>query len=205
MPVQRIAPIPVKFGKLTLCIGGAKKEFELTGTQVAKGGPGSGPHAGSGLPSAANKSDDTWEVSGTITKLDKAKQYVFGWASIVEIGGKKITDTQGDIISPETIEQTAYDFVLYARKGGEMHEHDKDGEVKVRSHLIESVIFTEEKQKAMLQSLHDQGITDAVFDLGCCGWWVGFFVESKDTWAKVESGELKAFSVGGRGKRDKVE
>jgi len=37
-----------------------------------------------------------------------------------------------------------------------------------------------------------------------CGWWIGFQITDEDVWQKVVSGDLKAFSIGGRGKRDKV-
>lgn len=140
-------------------------------------------------------------LPGTVVKLDKVHHLVFGWFSIVTVDGKNITDTQGDIISPDTIEFSAYDFVLNARKGGEMHEPGNNGEIKGIGRLVESVVFTIEKQEAMIHSLHDQGIKDAQLDLKCVGWWGGFFVENPDTWKKVESGDLKAFSIGGRGKR----
>jgi hypothetical protein len=145
---------------------------------------------------------DSFQISGDICKLDRVQHLVFGWASIVTINGKEITDTQGDIITPETLEDAAYEYVLTARKGGEMHDTDSSGEVRGISNLVESVVFTNEKQTAMLKSLHDQGITDAVLDLRCVSWWCGFKIYDEDAWSKVESGELRAFSIGGKGKRD---
>ena len=146
------------------------------------------------------KSD--FRLIGDIVKLDRVQHLVFGWASIVTVDGKEICDTQGDIISSMTMEDAAYDFVLTARKGGEMHETGADGTARGVSRLVESVAFTREKQMAMLTSLHEQGITNAMIDLGCEGWWVGFYIDNPGTWSRIESGELKAFSIGGKGKRD---
>lgn len=145
--------------------------------------------------------DYDFELPGTIIKVDKDQHLVFGFFSVSQIDGKNITDTQGDVITPAVLESAAYDFVLNARKGGEMHEADKDGVVKGIGRLIESVVFTTEKQKAMLKSLHDQGIKEAVLDLKCICWFGGFHVDNMETWEKIVSGELKAFSIGGRGKR----
>ena len=146
------------------------------------------------------KSD--FRLVGDIVKLDRVQHLVFGWASIVTVDGKEICDTQGDIISSMTMEDAAYDFVLTARKGGEMHETGADGTARGVSRLVESIAFTREKQIAMLSSLHEQGITNAMVDLGCEGWWVGFYIDNPGTWSRIESGELKAFSIGGKGKRD---
>ena len=144
---------------------------------------------------------DTFEFSGSITKVDSAQHLVFGWASIVSINGKPVTDTQGDVITAETIESAAYEFCLNARMGGEMHEAGNDGKVKGIGRLVESCVFTKEKQAAMLQSLHDQGIEEAALDLKCVAWWIGLHVEKSDTWDRITSGELRAFSIGGKGKR----
>ena len=57
--------------------------------------------------------------------------------------GEVIEDWQKDIVEPEDLENAAYEFVLLYREGGEMHER---GGAAV---LIESVVFTEEKMRAM--------------------------------------------------------
>ena len=69
--------------------------------------------------------------------------------------------------------------------------------------MVESVVFTDEKVAAIVKSLTAQGI-EASMDLGCVGWWVGFKVADKQTWDAIADGTLKAFSVGGRGKREKI-
>ena len=177
-------PMGVTFDRIVLSIGTACKEYVLAGAAV-------------------EKRDGQFEIEGDIVKVDKAQHLVFGWFSVVSIAGKPLVDTQGDVITPETLEASAYHFVLHARAAGAMHESDKDGEVKGIGRLVESVVFTKEKQEAMLQSLKDQGI-DAELNLGCDAWWGGFFVESTEVWDQVTSGHLKAFSIGGRGARRKV-
>jgi hypothetical protein len=143
------------------------------------------------------------EVSGTITKLDKSRHLVFGWFSIVKVDGRPVVDSQQDIITPETLEDSAYQFVLNARVAGEMHNKDGDNTVVGVGRLVESVVFTKEKQAAIVSSLTDQHIS-AVMDLGMEGWWGGFRIEDEATWAKVVTGELRAFSIGGKGKREKI-
>lgn len=155
------------------------------------------------LISDLEKSD--FEFSGTVIKLDPMRHLVFGFFSITEVEGRLLEDTQGDRISAETLEQSAYDFVLHARTGGEMHDTDEvTGEVRGVGKLVESVVFTDEKQKAMLKALQDQGI-NAELNLHCVCWFGGFWISDEETWAKVVNGTLKAFSIGGRGKREKCD
>ena len=147
---------------------------------------------------------DEFEFTGKITKLDSDKHVAFGWFSVISVGGRVVTDSQGDQITSETLESAAYEFVLNARAGGRMHEQDGDKNPILRGRLIESVVFTSEKQLAMRQSLIDQGIM-AELDLKCEAWWGGFRFEDEDTWQLIKSGVLKEWSIGGRGKRLKLD
>lgn len=126
---------------------------------------------------------DAWEIPFKIAKADADRQLIFGWASVVEEGGRLIIDKQGDAILPEDLEKAAYDFVLYARQHGEMHKTIGTGR------LVESMVFTMEKQAAL-------GVS-----LGKVGWWVGFKVHDDDTWAAHKRGDLPEFSIGGSGRR----
>jgi broad specificity phosphatase PhoE/2'-5' RNA ligase/cation transport regulator ChaB len=182
LPVQRVDPIPVTFGSVVLCVGRDRKEFPLTGQPVD-----------------VTKYD--FELSADIVKVDSEKQMVWGWFSVISIDGKKVEDTQKDVILPGTLEDAVYRYVLDSRKGGEMHDTDKADSVVSIGKLIESVVFTEEKQKAMVKSLHDMGVKTAEMDLHSVGWWGGFLVTDASTWKRVKSGELRAFSIGGKGKR----
>lgn len=126
---------------------------------------------------------DKIEFIANISKLDEAQRLVFGWFSVIEENGEVVKDLQGDMISEAELEKAAYDFVLNARVGGEMHVRKGVGR------LVESIMFTKEKQKAL-------GI-----DLKKVGWWGGFKVDDEDVWEGVRSGKYVAFSIGGKGKR----
>jgi Putative phage serine protease XkdF len=141
-----------------------------------------------------------FEIEGKIVKVDAVQHLCFGWASIVSIGDRLIFDTQDDAIEPATIEASAYDFVLDSGVAGHMHEAGKGGKVTKIGQLVESVVFTPEKTAGMLASLTDQGI-NAVMTMPFVGWWIGFKISNPETWEAVVSGRLKAFSIGGKGKR----
>ena len=117
-----------------------------------------------------------------IAKIDPPARLVFGWASVVEENGIAVVDSQGDTMSVEELEKTAYDFAENCRKAGEMHTNLGVGE------LVESMVMTKAKQDAL-------GI-----DLGKIGWWVGFRL-SPEVFAKVADGTYRAFSIGGTGQR----
>ena len=77
-----------------------------------------------------------------IQETQQDKMLAFGWASVSAAeSGEQIEDWQEDIIDPEVLEQAAYQFVELYREGGEMHQ--KGGAAV----LVESMVFTEEKQK----------------------------------------------------------
>lgn len=124
-----------------------------------------------------------------ITKANDDKMLAFGWANVsLTADGEVIEDWQNDIIEPEELENAAYNFVELYREGGEMHER---GGTAV---LIESVVFTEEKMKAI-------GIPEGTLPVG---WWIGFKVLDEDVWEKVKSGEYPMFSIEGEAERVEV-
>ena len=132
--------------------------------------------------------DVTWE--GEISKVDVDRRQVFGWASIVEVNGEPVVDLQGDYISIDEVEKSAYEYVQKSRKGGDMHLRDEWNEPKHASDMIESFVVTDEKKKAL-------GLPDST----PTGWWVGYQVNDPDVWSKVKSGERTGFSIHGRGQR----
>lgn len=127
------------------------------------------------------------DSSFQLKKVDEDERLVFGWFSVVEKDGEPLVDREGDIITPREIEKAAYNFVLKARVAGEVHMRKGVGD------LVESIVFTKEKQEAL-------GI-----DLGMVGWWGGFKVTDDDVWAAVKKGDYPMFSIGGRGKRVPLE
>ena len=129
--------------------------------------------------SQAMKRDLDWVLPLDIKKADPDQQLVFGWASVIEKGGVIVTDKQGDRIPTSAMEPAAYDFVMNSRDMGDMHEATGRGQ------LVESMMFTLEKQQAL-------GI-----DLGMVGWWTGFKVSCPELWKAYRAGHRPEFSIGG--------
>ena len=127
----------------------------------------------------------------TVYKADEDKHLVFGWASVsITVEGEPLEDRQHDLIEPGDLEDAAYEYVLNFRDTGEEHlpGYRKKGK------LVESVVFTPEKQKAM-------GIPEGVLPVA---WWVGFKIEDEDTWQRVKNGTYRMFSIEGVASREPV-
>ena len=125
-------------------------------------------------------SELTKNVEGQILKTDEEQRMVYGWASVVTEKGEPVVDRQGDVIEPETLVKAVNGFMEHVRVGKEMHKGDQIGAV------IHSMPVTKEIGESLgIQSDRE-------------GWIVAFKVYNDDVWAKVKSGELAAFSIGGR-------
>ena len=136
--------------------------------------------------------ESTKENNYTIAKMDDDKKLVFGWASIsYTADGEHLEDLQHDLIDPEDMEESAYEYVLNFRDTGELHNPD----MRKKGRLVESVVFTTEKMKAM-------GIPEGILPIG---WWVGFKIDDDEAWEKVKNGTYRMFSVEGTGQRVPVE
>lgn len=128
----------------------------------------------------------------SIYKADEDKRLIFGWASVaVRTDGEQVVDLQKDMIDPEDLEDAVYDYVLEFRDSGEEHIAD----LRKKGRMVESVIFTKEKMKAM-------GIPEGVVPEG---WWIGFYIDDDDAWEKVKDGTYQMFSIEGQGVREAVE
>lgn len=126
-----------------------------------------------------------------IAKMDDDKRLAFGWANItLSEDGEELVDWQMDMIDPEDLENAAYNYVIFYRGGGEMHKE----EIKDRAILVESMVFTPEKCKAL-------GIPDGTLPTG---WWIGFYVKDDDLWEKVRDGTYSMFSIQGEAHRVEV-
>ena len=121
-----------------------------------------------------------------IFKFDDDKRVFYGWASVVEKDGVEVVDLEGDVWSPDQMEETAWQFNVESRVGDEMHD-----EIQV-SECVASIPFTKDLQQAL-------GI-----DLGLVGWLVGFRVSDDDSWDRVREFERPMLSIGGHGQRDPV-
>lgn len=130
--------------------------------------------------------------SFSIFKTDDDKRLVFGWASVsITVDGEQLEDRQKDIIDPEDLEEAAYEYVLNFRDTGEEHIST----MRKKGKLVESCVFTAEKQKAI-------GIPEGILPIG---WWIGFKIEDDAAWERVKNGTYRMFSIEGKANRVPVE
>lgn len=124
-----------------------------------------------------------------ISKVNDELRTVYGFASVSTVKGAFLTDTQDDQVEDAVIIKAAHDFMANSRTGGLLHAMRDDGRPHQGGQIVESLVFTPDIQKAL-------GV-----DLGVTGWFIGYRVDDDDAWSLVKSGDLKAFSIGGRAAR----
>jgi len=122
----------------------------------------------------------TKNLEGQILKSDEEQRLVYGWASVITEKGEPVVDRQGDVIKPNTLVKAVNKFMEHVRVGKQMHDGDQIGVV------VHSLPITKEIGDSLgIQSDRE-------------GWVVAFKVYDDEVWSKVKSGELAAFSIGGR-------
>ena len=119
-------------------------------------------------------------IEGKILKADDEQRMVYGWASVVTEKGEPVIDRQGDVIEPETLVKAVNNFMEHVRVGKAMHTGDQVGVV------VHSMPITKEIGDAL--GIHSDRE----------GWVVAYKVYDDNVWNMVKSGELAAFSIGGR-------
>jgi hypothetical protein len=129
-----------------------------------------------------NKAD----ITGRILKVDEEQRLIYGWASVITEKGVPVVDLQGDIIEADVLVKAVNEFMENVRVGKTMHVGEETGKV------IHSMPVTKEIGDAL-------GIQS---DLE--GWIVAYKVYDNDVWDRVKSGELRAFSIGGRAQREEL-
>jgi len=135
---------------------------------------------------------DAVQIIVPITKTDEAQRLCFGWASVAKIGDETVEDCQGSQIDIEDLEKAFYNFTEEHRNAGEMH-----GDYgQQNGSLVECMMFTPEKEALGIVAKDEAG--ESIY-----GAWIGFRA-SPEMWAKVQSGERKAFSFGGWATREAV-
>lgn len=110
---------------------------------------------------------------------------VFGWAYVAKLAdGMAVVDHSGDRVDDtESLEFSAYGYVLKSREGNVMHTG------KLTAQLVESMVFTPEKCEAL-------GLAKDALPVG---WWVGFKILDGEAWKGVKSGKYAMFSIEGKG------
>lgn len=123
---------------------------------------------------------------GKILKVDDEQRMVYGWASVVTEKGVPVVDRQGDVIEADTLVKAVNNFMEYVRVGKAMHTGEQVGVV------VHSLPVTKEICDALgIQSDRE-------------GWVVAYKVYDDSVWAMVKSGELSAFSIGGRATKEEI-
>lgn len=131
---------------------------------------------------------DDFKVRYDILKSDDEERMVYGWGSVISKNGEPVVDLQGDVITAEELVKFSTEYMLKLnRVGKEMHEGEQ---VSVTVHSFPMV----------------KEIADA-FGLSCDqeGWMVAQKVYDDDVWARVKSGDLSMFSIGGKAIRRAME
>jgi hypothetical protein len=129
----------------------------------------------------------------SILRTEADKRLVFGWAyQTKDKDDKIIIDRSKGFCETPVLEDAVYEYVLRCRSMGEMHEEKPteaggSKEFVMRGRLVESMMFTREKCKAL-------GIPDGIMPEG---WFAGFYVDDDKTWERIKRGELPDFSVAG--------
>jgi hypothetical protein len=123
---------------------------------------------------------------GKILKVDDEQRMVFGWASVVTEDGEPVIDRQGDIIEADTLVKAVNEFMEHVRVGKAMHTGEQVGVV------VHSLPITKEIGEAL--GIHSNRE----------GWVVAYKVFDDSVWERVKSGELAAFSIGGRAQKQEI-
>jgi len=126
------------------------------------------------------------DIEGKILKTDDEQRMVYGWASVVTEKGEPVVDRQGDVIEADTLVKAVNEFMEHVRVGKAMHTGEQVGVV------VHSLPITKEIGDALgIQSDRE-------------GWVVAYKVFDDDVWDMVKSGELAAFSIGGRAMKEEI-
>ena len=125
-------------------------------------------------------------VEGKILKTDDEQRMVYGWASVITENGEPVVDRQDDMIEADTLVKAVNEFMEHVRVGKAMHVGEQVGTV------VHSLPITKEIGDSLgIQSDRE-------------GWVVAYKVFDDDVWAMVKSGELAAFSIGGKAIKEEI-
>lgn len=131
----------------------------------------------------------------TLKKADEAKRIVYG-----VVLDPYIVDAHDDYLSPAEIETTSHNFMASSRMIG--LDHGGATEAQVVESWIQPYPTADEYKKAVAGEPHQATRTAFGDDFIHSGSWVLGVKLSSENWAKVQAGELNAFSIGGFGTRE---
>lgn len=131
------------------------------------------------------KSDEVQSQYAEVTKVDDTLGLVFGWAIVSKIEGDPYFDTQGDHIPEDSMMESAMEFMIEKRHGGEMHRRDKNGDPVVVGKVVFCWPMTEETAKAFNVETPMTGLMIALKP------------DNDEILEKFRSGVYTGFSIGG--------
>ena len=129
----------------------------------------------------------TKELKSDIIKVDVDERLVWGWAYVSTVKGVMSVDHSDESVSPEVLVKAATNFMLSVRTAKAMHQGDSVGEV------VHSFPLTKELGESLGVSSDREG------------WIICMKIHNDEVWQSVKSGELSAFSIGGRALRRSLE
>lgn len=119
-----------------------------------------------------------------IVKADRRRHVITGWANVATVNGEPVTDSQDDQITMSALTEAADRFMLEQRPAKVQHSGPQVGIV------LHSLPLDSETAKALGIETDKEGLI------------IGMFVPDDEIFDRVERGELKAFSIGGRVGKD---
>ena len=133
-----------------------------------------------------------------LKKADDAKRIVYG-----VVLDPYIVDAHDDYLSPAEIETTSHNFMASSRMIG--LDHNGATGAQVVESWIQPYPNNDEYKKAVAGEPHQATRIAFGDDFVHSGSWVLGVKLSPENWAKVQAGELNAFSIGGFGTRENIE
>ena len=136
---------------------------------------------------------DSKEIKFEPMIKDDSQHLLFGWAYVaVNKDGEQMIDHSGEFIKEENfedLENATYLFNIAYRDADIRHDCIAKGQ------LVESIVMTKEKQKAM-------GIPEGSVPLGI---WMGYFFEKDEDWNEIAKMDSPMYSLYGSAIKEEVE
>jgi len=142
--------------------------------------------------------EDLSDIGGEEQKFepmikDNAQHLLFGWAYVAQTpDGEQAVDHSGEMIKEEDfedLEKAVYLFNMAFRDSDIRHSCIAKGT------LVESVVMTKEKQRAM-------GIPEGTVPLGV---WMGYFFAEDEDWNEISKMASPMFSIYGSATKEIIE
>jgi len=126
-------------------------------------------------------------LKADIVGTEEEQRLVWGWGSVTMLEDSELVDLHNDVIESDELVRAASVFMEEIRTAKVMHQGAAVGLV------LHSLPLTYELAKTLGLTTRQEG------------WIVGVKVFSDEVWERVKSGELGAFSIGGRAQREVIE